>query len=168
MTLSGLSWHVLGHNFDSLDVQTKKFATILASHVRLLLLILQISLAKCTSPLHWSIVPLMCISSAPFNLTSHVQLAFGTSHPLFCACRLLCLWNVFLNSACKSWLNRGVTAAGSAAVSPTLAVIFLVALPLYMQQIGCKPSLYKSSCSSSALCMQQLRCSTLNLRMQGF
>ena len=34
VTLSWLSWHVLGHNFDSLDVQTKKFATILASHVR--------------------------------------------------------------------------------------------------------------------------------------
>ena len=45
VTLSSLSWHIFGHNFDSLDVQTKKFATILASHVRLLLLILHISLA---------------------------------------------------------------------------------------------------------------------------
>ena len=94
VALSWLSWHVFGHYFDSLDVQTKKFATILASHVRLLLLILHISLAlvlaplKFTSPLHWSTVPLMCISSAPFNLTSHVQLAFGTSHPLVCACHL--------------------------------------------------------------------------------
>ena len=94
VTLSWLSWHVLGHNFDSLDVQTKKFATILASHVRLLLLILHTLLAlvlaplKFTSPLHWSIVPLMCISSAPFSLTSYAQLAFGTSHPLVCACEL--------------------------------------------------------------------------------
>ena len=94
VALSWLCWHVFGHYFDSLDVQTKKIATILASHVRLLLLILHISFAlvlaplKFTSPLHWSIVPLMCISSAPFNLTSHVQLAFGTSHPLVCACHL--------------------------------------------------------------------------------
>ena len=94
VALSWLCWHVFGHYFDSLDVQTKKIATILASHVRLLLLILHITLAlvlaplKFTSPLHWSIVPLMCISSAPFNLTSHVQLAFGTSHPLVCACHL--------------------------------------------------------------------------------
>ena len=94
VTLSWLSWHIFGHYFDSLDVQTKKFATILASHVHLLLLILHISFAlvlaplKFTSPLHWSIVALMCISSAPFNLTSHVQLAFGTSHPLVCACHL--------------------------------------------------------------------------------
>ena len=88
VALSWLCWHVFGHYFDSLDVQTKKIATILASHVRLLLLILHISPAKCTSPLHWSIVPLMCISSAPFNLTSHVQLAFGTSHPLVCAFHL--------------------------------------------------------------------------------
>ena len=91
VTLSSLSWHMFGHNFDSLDVQTKKFATILASHVRLLLLILKISFAlvlaplKFSSPLHWSIVPLTCIAFAPFNLTSHVQLAFGTAHPLVCA-----------------------------------------------------------------------------------
>ena len=76
------SWLVFGPNFESSDVQTKKIATILASHVRLLLSIFHISRGKCTSPLHWSIVPLMCISSAPFNLTSHVQLAFGTSHAL--------------------------------------------------------------------------------------
>ena len=83
-----LSWLVFGPNFNSLDVQTKKIATILASHVRLLLFSLHVSLAKCTSPLHWSIVPLMCISSAPFSLTSYAQLAFGTSHPLVCACQL--------------------------------------------------------------------------------
>ena len=94
VALSWLSRHEFGHQFDSLDVQTKNIATILASHVRLLLLIVHISLTrvlaplKFTSPLHWSIVPLMCISSAPFNLTSHVQLAFGTSHPLVCACHL--------------------------------------------------------------------------------
>ena len=44
-------------------------------------------------------------------------------------------------------MNRGVAAARSAAVSPTLAVIFLVARPFYMQQFGC---------------------STLSLRIQGF
>ena len=36
VALSWLCWHVFGHYFDSLDVQTKKIATILASHVRLL------------------------------------------------------------------------------------------------------------------------------------
>ena len=94
VTLSWLSWHVLGHNFESLDVQTMKIATILTSLVRLLYYFLHISLAlvlaplKCTSPLQWSIALVMGISSAPFNLTSHVQPGFGTSHPFFRACRL--------------------------------------------------------------------------------
>ena len=36
VTLSWLSGHVFGHNFDSLDVQTKNISIIVASHVRLL------------------------------------------------------------------------------------------------------------------------------------
>ena len=32
---------------------------------------------RAASPLHWSSVPLICISSAPLHLTSHVQLAFA-------------------------------------------------------------------------------------------
>ena len=39
---------------------------------------------------------------------------------------LLCLSCVSLNSASKPWLNRGVAAARSAAVSPRLAVTFLL------------------------------------------
>ena len=119
VTLSWLSWHIFGHYFDSLDVQTKKFATILASHVRLLLLILHISFAlvirtiscshvastsclhlaplKRTSHLHWSCVPLMCISSAPFNLTSHVQLAFAP--------HILSFAPVICISDCTSYLH---------------------------------------------------------------
>ena len=137
VALSWLCWHVLGHYFDNLDVQTKKIATILASHVRLLLLILHISLAlvlaplKFTSPLHWSIVPLMCISSAPFNLTSHVQLAFGTSHALVCACHF---HRPLLNLTCTSDVHL----------------------------------LQHLSIASLNIILQQLGCSTLSLRIQGF
>ena len=138
VTLSWLSWHVLGHNFDSLDVQTKKIATILASHLRVLPFILHISLAKCTSPLHWSTVPFMCISSAPFSLTSYAQLAFGTSHPLVCACHLHLR---LLTLTCPSDVHL-------------------------LQHVD--PQSAKSSCSSSAFCMQQFGCSTLSLRIQGF
>ena len=97
VTLSWLSWHVLGHNFDRLDVQSSKprisqlfqprmflsslhmsfalvICTISCYHVASTSC-LHLALFKCTPPLHWSIVALMCISSAPFNLTSHVQLA---------------------------------------------------------------------------------------------
>ena len=66
--------------------------------------------------------------------------------------RFLCLLSFFLNSVEKARLNRGVAAARSAAVSPTLAVIFLVALPFYIQQIGCRPSVCKSSCAFRFTC----------------
>ena len=54
VALSWLCWHVFGHYFDSFDVHTKKIATILASHVRLLLLILHISLALVLAPLKFT------------------------------------------------------------------------------------------------------------------
>ena len=54
VALSWLCWHVFGHYFHSLDVQTKKIATVLASHVRLLLLILHISLALVLAPLKFT------------------------------------------------------------------------------------------------------------------
>ena len=54
VALSWLSWHVLSHYFDSLDVHTKKIASILASQVHLLLLILHISFALVLAPLKFT------------------------------------------------------------------------------------------------------------------
>ena len=140
VALSWLCWHVFSHCFDSLDVQTKKIATILASHVRVLLLFFHISLVlvlaplKFMCPLHWPLVPLMCISSAPFNFTSHVQLACGTSHALVCASHFHL---PLLNLTCTSDVHL-------------LQHLSIASLNIISQQLGAAPSVceYKVSYAS--------------------
>ena len=74
VALLWLCLHVFGHYFDSLDVQTKKIATILASHVRLLLLILHISMALVLAPLK---SPLLCIGQLYLSCVSHLHLSIS-------------------------------------------------------------------------------------------
>ena len=52
----------------------RKHSKFITSHISFAILGCPLSGA---SPLHWSSVPLICISSAPLHLTSHVQLAFA-------------------------------------------------------------------------------------------
>ena len=53
-------------------------------------------------------------------------------------------------------MNRGVAAARSAVVSPTLAVIFLVALPFYMSKLVAAPSVCEYKVLIPLECLSQL------------
>ena len=81
----------------------------------------------CTSYLH-----VLC-TSAPFRCIS-LSLDFQSQ---VLSSRLACASRMASSTQPESWAEQRVAAALRAAVSPTLAVIFLVALPFYMQQFGC-------------------------------
>ena len=127
---------------------------------------LHISVAhlSCISQSHLSFGPLSFSSYSHLNAAHHICTSSAHLHPSDAP-----LFHLIFKAKCyqagslvplawlpqlslKVWLNRGVAAARSAAVSPTLAVIFLVALPPYMQQIGCRPSVCKSCCAFRFTC----------------